>query len=49
MLLTLGEMGAVYLDKSWKKNGATLDLERGNNEDELESSKMVAGPGWEMI
>ena len=39
MLLTLGEMGAVYLDKSWKKNGATLELERGNNGDDLESSK----------
>ena len=31
------------------KNGATLELERGNNGDDLESSKMVAGPGWEMI
>ena len=49
MLLTLGEMGAVYLDKSWKKMGLHLEFERGNNEDELESSKMVAGPGWEII
>ena len=42
MLLTLGEMGAVYLDKSWKKMGLNLSL----REETMEMILRVQNGGW---